>query len=124
VRFEVLTPEDEAEAAKLGFLFGLGKINAPYCIIGICDNDLGMQELGFALEQEVLKLTSAGYGTCWFGTFDRKTLNVKLNIKENERISVAVAFGAFCGLWFLMVNCIFKFRQCKISNVMPTYLFI
>lgn len=64
VRFEILTAEDETKVAKLGFLWGAGKINAAYCIIGICENDQGMQELGFALEQEVLKLTSAGYGTC------------------------------------------------------------
>lgn len=93
VRFEILTAEDETEVAKLGFLWGVGKINAPYCIIGICDNDQGMQELGFALEPEVLKLTSAGYGTCWLGTFDRKALNLKFNIKEKERIGVAIAFG-------------------------------
>jgi nitroreductase len=72
VRFEILTAEDETKVAKLGFLWGAGKINAPYCIIGIYENDQGMQELGFALEPEVLKLTSAGYGTCWLGTFDRK----------------------------------------------------
>ncbi|MDO9490931.1 MAG: nitroreductase family protein [Acetobacterium sp.] len=94
VRFEVLTAEDETEVAKLGFLWGVGKINAPYCIIGICEDDQGMQELGFALEPEVLKLTSAGYGTCWLGTFDRKALNLKFNVKEKEQIGVVIAFGA------------------------------
>jgi nitroreductase len=93
VRFKILMPEDETEVAKLGFLWGVGKINAPYCIIGICDNDQGMQELGFALEPEVLKLTLAGYGTCWLGTFDRRELNLKCSIIREERIGVVIAFG-------------------------------
>ncbi|PKM68640.1 MAG: hypothetical protein CVU95_03295 [Firmicutes bacterium HGW-Firmicutes-2] len=93
VRFEVLMTKDDTEDVKLGFLWGVGKINAPYCIIGICEDDLGMQELGFALEPEVLKLTYAGYGTCWLGTYDRKVLNLKCSIKKNERIGVVIAFG-------------------------------
>lgn len=93
VRFEILTAKDETEVAKLGFLWGVGKINAPNCIIGIYEDDQGLQELGFALEPEVLKLTSAGYGTCWLGTFDRKALNLKFDIKEKEQIGVVIAFG-------------------------------
>lgn len=93
IRFQILKAEDEIEAAKLGFLWGIGKINAPHCIVGICQDDEGMQEIGFALEQEVLKLTSAGYGTCWLGTFDREALNLKCRIKGKEQIGIVIAFG-------------------------------
>lgn len=94
VRFEILNSLKETKNAKLGFLWGIGKINAPCCIVGICeDMDEGMKEIGFALEQEVLKITEAGYGTCWLGTFNAKALSDKCKLTDKEKIGVVVAVG-------------------------------
>lgn len=53
----------------------------------------GMLEIGFALEQEVLKITEAGFGTCWLGTYDGRLLADRYNLASNEKIGIAVAVG-------------------------------
>lgn len=92
VRFQVIDSCEQTKKAKIGFLFG--KINAPCCIVGICEDDKkGMLELGFAIEQEVLKLTDEGYGTCWLGTFNREVISKICGIKENEKPGIVIAVG-------------------------------
>lgn len=94
VRFEIIRNEEMTQNVKLGFLFGIGKIDAPCCIVGIYeDNQKGNQEIGFALEQEVLKLTQLGYGTCWLKTFDKELLTKLCNVTKEEEIGVVIAVG-------------------------------
>lgn len=94
IRFEIIDSLEQMKSAKLGFLWGIGKINAPCCIVGICeDMHEGMTEIGFALEQEVLKITEAGYGTCWLATFNDKYLSDRCHLTNNEKIGIAVAVG-------------------------------
>lgn len=94
VRFEVIDNVNRMKNSKLGFLWGLGKINAPCCIVGIYeDKEEGMLELGFALEQEVLKITENGYGTCWLGTFNKETFSDFCNLTEKEQIGIVIAVG-------------------------------
>lgn len=90
VRFQVLETDKES---GLGFLFGLGKINAPYCIAGIVTRKEQELEVGFALEQQVLYLTEQGLGTCWLGTFDKKIMSKRCHLQKNEMICYIVAFG-------------------------------
>lgn len=94
VRFEVIDHVSMMKNSKLGFLWGLGKINAPCCIVGIYEaKEEGMLELGFALEQEVLKITENGYGTCWLGTFNREFFSDFCNLTEKEQIGIVIAVG-------------------------------
>ena len=94
VRFQITNNYDDTQKTKIGFLHGLGKINAPCCIVGICgDDNQGMLELGFALEQTVLKLTDAGYATCWLGTFDKTTMAEMCSLQENEKVGIVIAVG-------------------------------
>lgn len=92
-RFRVINNYEETQKAKIGFLYGLGKINAPCCIAGICKNNEGMLEIGFALEQEVLKLTDMGYATCWLGTFDRQAIAEMCSLKDYEKVGIVIAVG-------------------------------
>ncbi len=79
---------------RLGFLFGAVKINAPHCLIAICDkNRQAMLNVGFAVEELVIRLTCLGCGTCWLGTFNRDYLNNFCKVKENETIAAVIAAG-------------------------------
>ncbi|HEX3022531.1 MAG TPA: nitroreductase family protein [Lachnospiraceae bacterium] len=105
IRFVVLRDMDQAKNTKLGFLWGLGKIDAPCCIVGIYeDKAKGMAEIGFALEREVLKITEAGYGSCWLGTFNEKTFSQICNCTGKEHVGIVVVFGAAKGSSFMNTN--------------------
>lgn len=80
--------------AKLGYLFGMGRIKAPYCIAGIFKGeDKNMVEVGIALEKVVLYLTRLGLGTCYLGTFDREAVARMVHLSEGEHVGIVVALG-------------------------------
>lgn len=93
IRFQVINNYENTQKMRIGFLYGLGKINAPCCIAAICDNGEGMMEIGFALEQVVLKLTERGYATCWLGTFDKQAMANLCGLKGSEQIGIVIAVG-------------------------------
>lgn len=70
------------------------KINAPACIVAIGDKRGDVYtNIGFVLQQVVLRLTENGFGTCWLGTFNKDTLANMCDIKENEEVVCVVALG-------------------------------
>lgn len=93
IRFSILTAREAVKEARTGFLYGIGKINAPAIIVGICEKPEDQLEIGFLLEREVLYLTEKGYGTCFLGTFQREALRTLCHLSDTEQISVVVAFG-------------------------------
>ncbi len=94
VRFEVISNLKEEKDVSLGTLWGLLKINSPCCILGIYEvSSQGMLDLGFALEQQVLKITAAGYGSCWFGNFNANSFAHIGNLSSTEKIGIIISFG-------------------------------
>lgn len=91
VRFEVLT--GYSKEAKTGFLFGLGKIDAPAMIVGIYEEEEDLVEIGFCLEKEALYLVKEGYGTCFLGTYDEVVLRETCKLTEKEHIGIVLVFG-------------------------------
>lgn len=91
VRFEVIT--GYSKEAKTGFLYGLGRINAPAMIVGIYEEEEDLVEIGFCLEKEVLFLVKEGYGTCFLATYDEKVLRSYCKLTENEHIGIVLVFG-------------------------------
>lgn len=91
VRFEIIT--GNCKEAKTGFLFGIGKINAPAMMVGIYEEKEDLVEIGFRLEREVLFLEKKGYGSCFLGTFNEKYLREHCNMTEKEHVGVVVVFG-------------------------------
>lgn len=91
IRFEVLT--GCSKKAKTGFLYGIGKINAPAMIVGIYEEEEDLVEIGFCLEKEVLYLVNEGYGTCFLGTYDENVLQSYCKLSEKEHIGIVLIFG-------------------------------
>lgn len=93
IRFEAIVGDNNVKNAKTGFLFGLGKINAPAMIVAIYEDEQDLVEIGFRLEKEVLFLVKEGYGTCFLGTYDEKKLRHVCKLSEQEHIGVVLVFG-------------------------------
>lgn len=91
VRYEVVT--GYSKEAKTGFLYGIGKINAPAMIVGIYEEEEDLVEIGYCLEKEVLYLVREGYGTCFLGTYDEKVLGAYCKLTEKEHIGIVLVFG-------------------------------
>lgn len=94
VRFKLITDTDTIRKVGIGFSDGRLKINAPHCIIGIIEKKPGaMENVGFMLEQTVLKLQDKGISTCWLGSYNEEKLKHICDIKDNEKIAIAIALG-------------------------------
>lgn len=90
VRLELI----EANSIGIGTLYGLAKINAPYCIVAISETKNGYKEnIAFIEEQLVLELTDMGIGTCWLGTYNDKKIREILILNENEIITNVISVG-------------------------------
>jgi|GEM_PF-3466622 len=94
VRFELIADTKIMKTTGIGFLGGMIKINAPHCIVGITESKDGcMQNIGFILEQAVLKLQNEGISSCWLGTYNKEKVQSICKLKENEQIAIVIAFG-------------------------------
>lgn len=94
VRLELITETEIVKTTGIGFMGGMIKINAPHCIVGITENKDGcMENIGFILEQAVLKLQDEGINTCWLGTFNRENIKSICKVNENEKVAILIAFG-------------------------------
>jgi nitroreductase len=72
--------------------------NAPHLLVGILseESDLGRIDLGYTLEQVVLKATDVGLGTCWStGTYDPKRAGDTLGLGGTEIAAAVCALGYF-----------------------------
>jgi len=93
-RIQILYKEtDTAKSEKIG-TYGFIK-NAPGFLICICKNNKeNLLDVGYVFENLVLYLHKSGIGTCWIGgTFNRKKLQIKETIKENNFIPIISPVG-------------------------------
>lgn len=90
IRLELI----EAKSIGIGTLYGLAKINAPYCIVAITEIKKGyMENIGFIQEQLVLELTDMGIGTCWLKTYNEQKIRENLDLNDNEEITNVISLG-------------------------------
>ena len=93
-RFIVIRETNTIRKIGLGYSGGKLMINAPYYIIGVVENVPGcLENIGFMLEQAVLKLQDQNISTCWFGSYDQKKLKDICDLSSNEIIAITIAFG-------------------------------
>ncbi|MFW6197156.1 MAG: nitroreductase family protein [Thermoplasmatota archaeon] len=78
-----------------GIIGSYGKIRAPhYMIITSEQKDGYLENVGFALEPVILKLTTAKIGTCWIGGHVPKDrLEDILDIKESHEAVIVISLG-------------------------------
>lgn len=93
IRFEVLSTANDMKQANPGFLYGIGKINAPASFVCIYEEDADLLKLSRIMEKEVLYLTTEDLGTVILGTYNEKALRKTCNLSPKEKISVIVSFG-------------------------------
>lgn len=78
-----------------GILGGYGKVKAPYYIIVTSEEKEGhLQNIGYALQGIVLRLTAMNLATCWIGSCpEYETLKNIIDIPEGHIPQVMLAFG-------------------------------
>lgn len=97
IDFEVHVVEDGLKIQKIssGIIGSYGKIKAPHYLVVTSEEKEGyLENIGFALESIVLRLTDLGIGTCWIGGFiNKRLLRDIVNIRENHKPVITIAFG-------------------------------
>ncbi len=94
LRLEVITDPEVVKPLGLGSAAGIIKINAPHCIVGIIDtSEDALTNLGFVLQQLVIRLQARGISTCWLGTFSQDKVKEVCNLAKNEKPVITLAFG-------------------------------
>ncbi len=93
-RIQDLPMETSAEKAVKVGTYGVIKGQKGF-LVGICDlSRESLIDLGKALQEMVLELTSMGIGTCWLGgTFKRSDLAGPIDLNERENIAVLISYG-------------------------------
>jgi nitroreductase len=70
--------------------------NAPHLLVGIVpeENDAALLDLGYVLEQVVLRATQLGLGTCWItGSYDARRAGDSVGLEPGERAVAVCALG-------------------------------
>ena len=81
-----------AKEGKMGTLFGMVRLNAPYGIVLIGQQDQAARA-GYEGEKIVLELTKKGLGTCWLGTYSKEALNQSCHLTTEEQTFCVIALG-------------------------------
>jgi len=78
-----------------GIIGSYGKIKAPHYLIITSEKKKGyLENIGFALEPLVLKLTKAKIGTCWIGGHvPKEELKNIVNIKDDHEALILISLG-------------------------------
>ncbi len=95
VRFPLITL-DETEQAALPSFGTYGVIRgAPLYLAGVVRRGFrDMEDLGYAMEKNILKATALGLGTCWLGgTFRKAGFARRAVLGEDERLPVVSPLG-------------------------------
>ena len=95
VRFPLIAL-DEAEQAALPSLGTYGVIRgAPLYLAGVVRQGFrDMEDLGYAMEKNILKATALGLGTCWLGgTFRKAGFARRVALGEDERLPAVSPLG-------------------------------
>jgi nitroreductase len=66
-----------------------------YFIAAVADPELRwhMVDITIALTNFTLQATELGYGTCWIGAFEERTVKKLLNIPPGKKVVICMAFG-------------------------------
>lgn len=78
-----------------GVIGSYGKIIAPHYLVATSEIKEGyLENIGFVLEDIVLKMTEMGLGTCYIGgLYDKKRIKKIIKIKDSHQPVIVVAFG-------------------------------
>jgi nitroreductase len=71
-------------------------LNAPHLLVGIVpeENDASLLDLGYVLEQVVLRATQLGLGTCWItGSYDARRAGNSVGLEPGEKAVAVCALG-------------------------------
>ncbi|MFX0090822.1 MAG: nitroreductase family protein [Candidatus Hodarchaeota archaeon] len=95
VRFELiempeLDPNERNQLGTYGFIKG-----AQYFIVAAMQQSkYDLENLGYRLEEIILRATDLGLGTCWLGgTFKRSAFGAKINVTADEIVPAATPIG-------------------------------
>lgn len=95
LRVHLVQDGEKIQQIMSGIIGSYGKIRAPhYLVITSEEKDGYLENVGFAVEEIILKLTALGIGTCWIGGHVKRNLlqNI-INMPANQTPAVLVAFG-------------------------------
>lgn len=78
-----------------GIIGSYGKIKAPHYMVVTSEKKEGyLENVGFAIEPVILKLTTAKIGTCWIGGHvPKEELKDILDIKNGHEAVIVISFG-------------------------------
>ncbi len=88
-----LKPLDKKELKKLG-TYGFIKGARLYILGAVKDRPGAMEDLGYCLENIILKATSLGLGTCWLGgSFKRAAFARQMDLQAGELLPAITPVG-------------------------------
>ena len=94
ISIDIKIVEDGKKLHGKGFVGGYGAVNAPHYIVVTSEKKDGyLENVGFALEQIVLKLTDMGIGSCWLGRLGNKEIAQIIKLKDGHEGIISLAFG-------------------------------
>ncbi len=84
---------DRQELKNLG-TYGIIKGARYYILAAIRETDTALEDLGYCLENVIIKATSLGLGTCWLGgTFKRTAFASAMHLDEGEMLPAITPIG-------------------------------
>lgn len=95
IRFALLAASEQERDAIQGLTtYGMIK-NAPaFVCAAMPHSDKNLEDLGFLMEQVILRATEIGLGTCWLGgTFNRSLFAERIALGSDETLPAATAVG-------------------------------
>lgn len=97
IDMELHLVEDGSQFLDLlkGVIGSYGKIIAPHYLIATSEIKEGyLENVGYALEYIVLKMTEMGLGTCYIGgLYEKKNVKKIIKMKDSHQPVIVVAFG-------------------------------
>lgn len=78
-----------------GIVGSYGKVEAPHYLVITSEEKEGfLENIGYCLEQVILKLTTMGIATCWIGgNINKDSLAHILDMKDSHRPVIVISFG-------------------------------
>ena len=94
-RFELITATDQdRDALKDLGTYGLIKDPAGFILSAVQQSPRELEDLGYAMERNILYATDLGLGTCWLGgSFTRSTFAEKVSAGDDETLPAVAAVG-------------------------------
>jgi len=99
VRFELVEiKENEKEQLKELGTYGMIKGARSFIAGAVSKNPRAMEDYGYCMEQNILKATGLGLGTCWLGgSLKRSAFAARINLTSNELIPAVTPLGYAVG---------------------------